>query len=267
MDRFSKFHPIVSFSFFALAITLTLTFSKPLYLSASFLGALFYLLRLKGRSVLAKLFKFILPLILFVGVFNMIFVRRGETVLFAIGDYNFTREALIFGFNTGLMLASVIMWFDAYNEVVTSEKFMSLFGKIAPNLALLFCMVLRFIPLMEKTAREIKESQIGLGAETKGVKNTIKRFSALISISLERSVEAANSMQARGFGMGRRTQYSRFSFKLSDLIVLLFIAIFFALSIVFRSNLNIIPFLIYSLFPLASDLTEDAKWLYLKSKI
>lgn len=267
MDRFSKFHPIVSFSFFMLAIVLTLIFSKPLYLLASFFASLFYLLRLKGRGVFEKLFKFILPLVIFVGLFNMIFSRRGENALFAIGDYNFTLEGLLYGLNTGLMLSSVIMWFDAYNEVVTSEKFMSLFGRLAPNLALLFCMVLRFIPLMEKTAREIKEAQIGLGAETKGIKNTIKRFSALISISLERSVETANSMQARGFGMGKRTQYSRFTFKPSDLFAMIFVAIFFALLIIIKSNLNIIPFLIYSLFPLVSDLTEDAKWLYLKSKI
>lgn len=52
---------------------------------------------------------------------------------------------------------------------------------------------------MVKTAGEIKEAQQGIGKETKGLKNTLRRFSALVSVSLERSIETADTMRARGF--------------------------------------------------------------------
>lgn len=51
----------------------------------------------------------------------------------------------------------------SYNEVVTSEKIAALFGGFAPSLVLTFSMAMRFVPLMVKTANQIKEAQQGLG--------------------------------------------------------------------------------------------------------
>lgn len=285
MDRFSKFHPIVSFSFFMFAIILTVSFANPIYYSVSLVASFFYLLKLKGKEVFETLFKFIIPLIIFVGVFNMIFCHYGDTVLFTVKEIKFTLECLCYGFSNGLMLSAVILWFSAYNEVITSDKFMALFGKISPNLALLFCMILRFIPLMEKTSKEIKDAQIGVGKETKGLKNTISRFSSLISISLEKSIETADSMKARGFGMTKRSHYSRYCFKVNDALLLVSFIVLFIFLVVFRSLgyfdfsfnpvIQIVKFDCFSLvisvllffIPLILDLLEDVKWLYLKSKI
>lgn len=285
MDKFSKFHPIVSFSFFMFAIILTVTFTNPFYLLVSFLGAIFYLLKLKGKEVFSNLFKFIIPLIILVGIFNMIFCHYGDTVLFTIKEVKFTLECLCYGLNAGLMISSVILWFSSYNEVVTSDKFMALFGKISPNLALLFCMILRFIPQLEKTSKEITDAQVGIGNETKGLKNTISRFSSLISISLEKSIETADSMKARGFGSGKRSYYSRYYFKVKDAVLLFTMISLFVFLVVSKSlgysdfsfnpviesiNFNYVSFVIFSILffiPVISDLLEDAKWLYLKSKI
>lgn len=285
MDRFSKFHPIVSFSFFMFETILTVTFANPIYHFVSLVGAFLYLLKLKGKEVFNTLFKFIIPLIIFVGVFNMIFCHYGDTVLFSVKEVKFTLECLLYGFSNGLMLSAVILWFSSYNEVITSDKFMALFGKVSPNLALLFCMILRFIPLMEKTSKEIKDAQIGVGNETKGLKNTISRFSSLISISLEKSIETADSMKARGFGTTRRSHYSRYYFKVKDFLLLILIILLFVFLIISKSlglsafsfnpvvemiNFDYVSLLISVLLffiPLILDLLEDVKWLYLKSKI
>lgn len=285
MDRFSKFHPIAGFSFFMLAIILTLIFINPVFLSISFICSFLYLLKLNGKSVFGTFFKFILPLVLLVGIFNMVFCHYGETVLFTIKRFDFTLECFLYGICTGLMLASVIMWFSAYNEIITSEKFMALFGKYAPNLALLFSMVLRFIPLMKKTADEIKEARTGIGQETAGVKNTMNRFSALVSICLEKSIDTADSMKARGFGAGKRSTYSKYRFKKADAAVLLIIFVCFIYCIAVKVSggfeflynpaivlnkadyISPVVFFIFCLIPLLADFTEDVKWLYLKSKI
>lgn len=285
MDRFSKFHPLVSFSFFIGVIVLTLVFSNSVYGALSFLCAFCYAIRLKGKKALSFFLKFIIPIVLLTAIFNMLFSHYGNTVIFAVKGIDFTIEALMAGLFTGIMIGAVMAWFSAYNEIITADKFMALFGGFAPNLALLFSMILRFIPLMVKTANEIKEAHIGLGYETKGLKNTITRFSALISISLEKSIETADTMKARGFGTKKRGFYSAFEFRKSDIAALIFVAIslvylFIACSadisqITFNPVIEIqsvkpitaFIFLIFSLFPLIADLTEDIKWLLLKSKI
>lgn len=285
MDRFSKFHPIVSFSFFIGVIVLTLVFSNSVYGALSFLCAFGYTVRLKGKNAVSFFLKFIISIVLLAAIFNMLFSHYGNTVIFFVKEINFTLEALTAGLFTGIMIGAVMAWFSAYNEIITADKFMALFGGFAPNLALLFSMILRFIPLMVKTANEIKEAHIGLGYETKGLKNTLTRFSALISISLEKSIETADTMKARGFGTKKRGFYSAFEFRKSDLTALVFVIIFLVYlfiacsadisqitfnPVIEMQSVNYITafiFLIFSLFPLIADFTEDIKWLLLKSKI
>lgn len=285
MDRFSKFHPSVCFSFFMGAIIFTLVFYNSVFGIVSLLCAFCYNLRLKGKSAMLFLLKFIIPLVLLASIFNMLFSHYGNTVLFSVKGYSFTLESLTAGLFTGVMIGAVMIWFSSYNEIITSDKFMALFGGFAPNLTLLFSMILRFIPLMVKTAGEIKDAHKGLGYEVKGIKNALARFSALISICLEKSIETADTMKARGFGTKKRSFYSAFVFRASDLAALVFIIVFIiylfiacgigAMQITFDpvieiKNVNHLPlaaFIIYALFPLAADVTEDIKWRLLKSKI
>lgn len=93
-------------------------------------------------------------------------------------------EPLVYGACTGVMLGALVMWFAAYNQVVTSEKFAALFGGIAPNLVLTFSMAMRFVPLMIKTANQIKEAQQGLGNEVKGLKTPFRAFPPLFRSAL-----------------------------------------------------------------------------------
>ena len=285
MDRFSKFHPLVSFSFFMGVLVFTLIFYNSVFGIASLLCAFLYTLRLKGKNAVSFLLKFVIPLVLFAAFFNMLFSHYGSTVLFTVKEFYFTFESLAAGFFTGVMIGAVMIWFSAYNEVITGDKFMALFGGFAPNLALLFSMILRFIPLMVKTANEIKDAHKGLGYETKGIKNALARFSALISISLEKSIETADTMKARGFGKKKRSFYSAFEFRAPDLSAIIFITalliyLFIACGIgsmqitfdpvIEMKNVSFLPlaaFIICALFPLAADITEDIKWHLLKSKI
>lgn len=284
MDRFSKFHPGVCLLFFLYVITVTLVFINPVYSAASLIFAPLYSLRLLGARRTAAQLKFSLPLIIIAALFNVLFCRYGQTVLFSAFGIDFSLEPLVYGACLGTMLAAVIVWFSAYSEIITSEKFTALFGGFAPNTVLIFSMVLRFLPLMIKTAEEIKEAQQGLGNETKGLKNTLRRFSALVSVSLERSIETADTMRARGFKKGRR-RYSPYKFKAVDgVFIFLFSALFafqitaFALGkfdfeyydVLRLSNISIPALLLWALMcllPLLTDLSEDIKWQFLKSKI
>lgn len=285
MDRFSKFHPIVGFSFFIGVIAVTLVFINSLCLFISLICAFCYYIRLKGISNALKMVKYACFIIFSAAFFNMLFSHYGTTVLFSVKQYTFTLEPLAAGLLTGVLISAVGMWFFCFNEVISSDKFISLFGALAPNLTLLFSMILRFIPLMISVSNEIRDSQIGLGNEIKGVKNGIKRFSALVSITLEKSIETADTMKARGFGCGERRFYSQYKFGKNDfaafVLIIVLLCFSVAASIKGAFGFSLEPeltlmntdffyagiFVLFALLPLIIDFAEDIKWRLLRSKI
>lgn len=284
MDRFSKLNPKVTFLFFVLMITLTLVLFHPVYLFVSLVSSLCYRIKLEGKKSIVYFFKFLLPLILFVAIFNMLFTHYGLTVLFTAFDRSFTLEGLFYGMCQGMMFASVIMWFSCYCQVVTSERFLSVFGRVAPNLALIFSMVLSFIPRLRKNANEINDARMLLDKSESRLKRSIRNFSALLTMTLEESIEVSDSMKARGFKSGR-TVYSKYRFSLNDGICLFFMIIIFILLCVMKtmgravfifepvitmenfSFTALILFIFISFLPLMIDFTEDMRWFYLKQKI
>ena len=119
----------------------------------------------------------------------------------------------------------------------------------------------------------------------KGLKNTMRRFSALVSVSLERSIETADTMRARGFGKNKRRHFSPYVFRAADAVlaaafVILFItqaAAYFSGAFAFSytntlviqrfSAPALVLWAVLCVLPLVIDLAEDVKWRFLKSKI
>ena len=126
---FKSVHPISAFVFFVFAFILSMTASHPLLLAVSFVSGLVYDIKLSdGRSV-SFFLKIILPMILLITVFNGVFSHYGVTVLFKMHNgNNFTLEALVFGFVFSIRTASALLWLDSFNEIITSDKFIFLFG-------------------------------------------------------------------------------------------------------------------------------------------
>ena len=98
-------------------------------------GSLAYSIYLKGRKTV-KVFVFgMLPACLVMMVINPMFSHEGETILFYLDNGNpITLESILYGIGSGTMLACVVSWFSAFHEVMTSDKFMYLFGRVIPCL-------------------------------------------------------------------------------------------------------------------------------------
>ena len=283
MDRFSKYNPKAAFSFFLVEILLTIVIFNPILLAVSFVSAFAYKLKLDGRAAFLYLLKFILPMILLVMVFNFAFSHYGMTVLFVSFFLIFTAESLFYGFTQGLLLGCVMMWFSCYSRVITAERFIAVFGRIIPNTALIFSMVLSFIPRLRKNAGEISDARQLVNSESK-LKKSINNFSALITMTLEESIETADSMKARGYNKGRSI-YLKYCFSLKDLFLLVFTFIAGTVLLVFKgmgyldflfdpvikmdrlSIWAVIIFAVLSLLPVIIDFLEDMRWFYLKRKI
>lgn len=226
MRFFDRLHPAVSFLYFVLILFITMFTLHPVLLGILFLTGIFFYAQLKGLCALLKSFLYTLPLMLVITLMNPLFVHRGNTVLFFLNGSPVTKEAMIYGFFTSLMLLAIFYFCQAYSAVMTSDKFIYLFGRVIPKLSLVFSMTLAALPRLLRKYREIDEAQKGLGIYATNswvdkVKSKLRVFSILVSWSLEASVETADSMRARGYGLKGRTAYSDYRFTSSDTVFLL----------------------------------------------
>lgn len=283
MDRFSKYNPKVTFLFFLFEILLTILVFNPVLLAASTAAALLYKLKLGGGRGVLFLLKVILPVMAAVTLFNFLFSHFGATVLFTLGETGFTAQSLFYGFTQSLMLSGVIAWFSDYTDVVTSERFLSVFGRLAPNTALVFSLVLSFLPRLRRNAAEIADAR-RLITDSGRLRAAGQNLSALVSMTLEESIQTAESMKARGFKKSRMV-YSRYPFCVKDAAMLALMSVLFAAAAVLRikgdtqfiydpfiknAPLPLWGYFVFtalSMLPFVTDLAEDIKWHYLKRKI
>ncbi|MFR7761895.1 MAG: energy-coupling factor transporter transmembrane component T family protein [Eubacterium sp.] len=116
------------------------------------------------------------------------------------------------------------------------------------------------------------------------IKEGSRTFSITTTWALENSIYTADSMKARGFGTGRRTNYSNYKFQKRDYLlmgwlVILWLVVVFSLE---REKVytyyypfiqvknNVVVYLIYGLLcltPVLINVKEEIRWLILKSRI
>ena len=238
MRFFGTLHPAVSMCYFVCVIGLTLACPHVVTVLLSLLGGAMFNLALRGGKAFGKTMRFVLPMFLIVCIGNPLVNHRGVTMLFLLFDQWITLEAIVYGVVTACSLAAIILWFGCYQEVMTSDKFLYLFGKIAPATALLITSALRFIPQMQQNAAQIKESRAMLQDNSprlfQKLAHAVQNLSALLGMSMENAVETADSMKARGFGARRRTTFHLFRFDARDARTLAVMLTLFGICVVAR---------------------------------
>ncbi len=286
MDRigFRGAHPAAAFFFYAAALTVSMTATHPALPALSLFAAVAMDLRFRGRRALRFFGGAVLPLMLLITAANGLFSHYGVTTLFLLpGGNRFTLEALAFGGIFALRAGTALVWLQSFHLVLTAEKWIRLFGRFSPKTALVISMALRFLPLMTEQSAQIAAAERGSGCVPTGfvgrLRAVTRRLSVLFSWVLERGVDTADSMRARGYGLpGRRCAAdSRFSF-VDRLILCLSAggaAAYFALFSALRANYNpvielpalgaaqiaLLSGLTLVFFtPLIFDITEKQRW-------
>ena len=229
-DTFSRYHPLVNFLYFALVLVFGMCFMHPVCLAISLASATAYNLYLKGRKGLLFSLRFLLPMMILAAVLNPAFNHEGVTILAYTPNGNpVTLESLVYGLASAFMLASVVQWFSCYNEVMTSDKFVYLFGRIIPALSLVLSMTLRFVPRFNTQLKIIRKSQRCVGRDVSNgsipqrIKNGVTILSILVTWSLENAIETADSMKSRGYGLPGRSAFSIYRFDERDKYALLWL--------------------------------------------
>src|SRR5699024_7812891 len=136
MNSFSNQHPFVLLVYYIAVLSITIFMMNPFVLCMSLFGSLlFYLMLTSVRKVWQEV-RFYLFVFLLIALTNPLFVHKGETILFFLNDNPVTYEAIIYGIFISMMLIAVIFWSKAYSLLMTSDKFVYLFGKPIPKLSL-----------------------------------------------------------------------------------------------------------------------------------
>ena len=245
---FASLHPALSIAYFMCVIAVTVFVPHPVVLGCSLCGALLLCVKLRGGRATVKLLAGLLPLAAFAAAINPLFNHQGATIIGYLGRSPLTRESLLYGAALACMLIAVLLWFSCYNLVVTSEKFLAVFGGIIPSLALVISMALSFVPRYLRQLKAIAAAQRGLGRSslrysagspspggapylrTSTAKRVLLRFQslpaqlrgsfALLSIltswALESALDTADSMRARGWGLPGRNRYQPLQFCARD---------------------------------------------------
>ena len=229
-DAFSSYHPIINFLYFVLVLVFTMFFMHPVSLVISLLSALAYSVCLNGTRAVRFSLTAILPMMLIAAVVNPIFNHEGATILTYLPSGNpLTLESMAYGVASAFMLAGVITWFSCYSAVMTSDKFVYLFGRVIPALSLVLSMTLRFVPKFKAQLQVVSEAQSCVGRDTANgsllqrAKNGITILSILVTWSLENAIETADSMKSRGYGLPGRTAFSIYRFDGRDKLALLWL--------------------------------------------
>lgn len=224
---FSSCHPALNFLYFALVIGFSMFLMHPVSLIISLGASLTYAVYLNGRRAVRFSLLVMLPMMIVAALVNPAFNHEGATLLAYLPSGNpLTLESILYGLAAAAMLAAVVTWFSCYTAVMTSDKFVYLFGRVIPALSLVLSMTLRFVPKFQAQFKVVSEAQqcvgrdVSNGSLLRRLRNAVTIFSIMLTWSLENAIETADSMKSRGYGLPGRTAFSIYRFDSRDKAVL-----------------------------------------------
>ena len=132
-----------------------------------------------------------------------------------LGALDVTREELVIAALNGGRLAAVALAFSAYALLVDHDRLVGALG-FARRSALTAVLATRLVPTLERDAAGLREAVRGRGVAVRGVRANARLVSPLVAGSLERALNLAEAMEARGFGRPGRTRLPQPPWTLAD---------------------------------------------------
>jgi energy-coupling factor transport system permease protein len=119
-----------------------------------------------------------------------------------------TREELYNGLFQGLRLTAVALAFAAYALLLDHDRLVQS-ARFARRSVLAIALATRLVPTLERDAAGLVEALRGRGVEVTGVRGRGRMLVPLLAGSLERSLNLAEAMEARGYGRPGATRARR----------------------------------------------------------
>lgn len=127
-------------------------------------------------------------------------------------DTEVTWEEMVAGLASGARLAAVVLLVAALLAHVDADRLQGLASRLAPRSALVVALAARLLPALERDGRAIGELArlrgVALrdGTRRERAAHAARLMVPLVGSSLERSLDVAAAMAARGYGSGPATR-------------------------------------------------------------
>jgi energy-coupling factor transport system permease protein len=147
-------------------------------------------------------------------VFSPFLALEGGDVLWSgpivpvLGPLDVTVEELVIAAENALRLAGVTLAFTAYALLLDHDQLVSA-ASFARRSSLAVALATRLVPTLERDASGLVEAVRGRGLPVSGVRGHARLLSPLVAGSLERGLNLAEAMEARGYGRADRTRMPR----------------------------------------------------------
>jgi energy-coupling factor transport system permease protein len=137
--------------------------------------------------------------------FNALTTHYGQTVIIRVPEGipivggNITLEAVIYGLTNGLTLSALFAAFTVLNLALPIRALIQYIPRAFSPLAVVTSIAVSFVPVTLRQFGQIREAQAVRGHRLRGVRDWLPLFLPLLTGGLERALQLAEAMAARGF--------------------------------------------------------------------
>jgi energy-coupling factor transport system permease protein len=149
-----------------------------------------------------------------VALLNPFVADQGDLVLFSgpslpLLDLTVTLEEVAYGVGLGMRVAAATLLCGAFLGIVDRDRLAAAVARIAPRSALTVALAARMLPALRRDARAIDEAARLRGVVRGSRRQRLRGYAGLLepltAAALERGMDHAEAMAARGYGGPRRT--------------------------------------------------------------
>ena len=196
-------------AFFLLSILI----SDILYLSAMLVLALAVIVRGRVARETLGLLKYTIYVVAFLFLFSVIFSPPSGATLLDLGIVKVTEGPTLFAISMSLRLVLSVVAFAILTFTVHPDDLLRILSRLGFKSMTGISIATRMYPTIAADSAAISDAMKARGVEFDGG-NLVRKAKArapvmmpLLMNSMERSMDIAEAMEARGFGAGRRTRY------------------------------------------------------------
>lgn len=244
--NFDSMHPVVPTIYFVGTIGLVMFALQPVLVALGLLGGLACSVAYRGWRATVRGLRWQLPLAALICLANPLFSASGSTVLWRWGGFAVYAESLAYGAMMGCLMISTVLWFECASVALTQDKVLAVGGRVLPTVSLMVSMAAQLVPQLVRRGHTVSDAMRACTAatalagkkdgadggaapgETDGrpgarlrrrVAPHARLWDVLMGWALEDSIERADAMRARGWGVleaRRRTSYVAYRLRRSD---------------------------------------------------
>jgi len=197
----------------ASCLVIVLVTSNPAYKCAVLAAAFTTLAATAGLGRMHRLLVGVALIAGFDVLLNFVSAHLGQTVLFAVPDSipgvggPYTVEALAFGASSGITIPAAILAAAPFSLLLQPHDVMDALPPVLARTGTTIAASMNLVPAVVASFTEVSEAQRMRGWRPRGPRSWAEVVVPVVLTSVESSIQLAESMEARGFGLPARTHF------------------------------------------------------------